>query len=191
MPATSNQDTTELLSKWNQGDQTAYDALVTRVYTDLKRVARKLLSAEGLSSLQPTVLVNEAYLRLVDQQRATIHDRRHFITIAANSMRRVIIDHARSRATHRRGKGYRNVPFDEAWNVPENRESLLLEVEDALSDMAKNSPELVAIVEQKFFVGLPLAEIAELAGVSTMTIRRKWGLAKEALNQALAKGQQR
>lgn len=170
--AMANNDVTELLRKWSIGDQAAYDRLLPMVYDELRRMAGSFL-------------VNELYLRMVDQNRAQWQDRAHFFSVAAKMMRRILVDHARKRTTGKRGSGAEHLPIEDALDVPNESDSALLAVDAALTRFSEIDPERSRIVEMRYFGGMDLAEIADVLQVSRTTVKRHWTVARLWLHREL------
>jgi RNA polymerase sigma factor (TIGR02999 family) len=177
---------TALLLRWRAGDKTALDRLMPLVYADLRRVARARLTSDGDHSLQPTALVHEVYLRLVDLDRMTINDRVHFFAMAARLMRQILVDHARRRKANKRrgggtiaGIGNNSLPA----NVPL---ADVLDLDAALSELASFDERASRVVELRFFAGLNIDETAAAMEVSTATVERDWVLAKAWLLKRLS-----
>jgi RNA polymerase sigma-70 factor (ECF subfamily) len=175
----SSHDLTELLQDWSEGDVAAAERLMPLVYDELRRLARDHLRRERSDhTLQPTALVNEAYLRLVDQSGVSWQNRHHFFGIAARMMRRILVDHARSYAAEKRGGPQRKVSLDDA-NVPTGeRAAELIALDDALSTLTEVFPRKCRVVELRFFGGLSVEETATVLGVSDKTVMREWQSAK-------------
>jgi RNA polymerase sigma factor (TIGR02999 family) len=172
-------DVTQILRNWSEGDEAASDDLMPLVYEELRRLARDYLRRERADhTLQPTALVHEAYLRLVDDKRVTWQDRAHFYGIAARLMRRILVDHARARNTQKRGGLQRKVLLDEATDLSPAGTPDLVALDDALHDFAAIYPRKSKVVELKFFGGLEAAQIANLLQVSEKTVLRDWSFAK-------------
>ena len=172
-------DVTRILREWSGGDETASEQLIPLVYEELRRLARDYLRRERVDhTLQPTALVHEAYLRLVDDKRVTWQDRTHFYGIAARLMRRILVDHARSRNAQKRGGLERKVTLDEATDHAPAGTPDLVALDDALHHLAESYPRQSRVVELKFFGGLEAAQIAELLQVSEKTVLRDWSFAK-------------
>lgn len=175
-------DVTALLLQWSGGDRTALDALFPIVYAELRRMADgRLRNEREAHTLQPTALVHEAYLRLVDQDRTRWNDRAHFFAVAAEIMRRVLVDHARKRAASKRGAGMLAVPLDDILETvaqPEVRDLELLAMDDALTRLAEVDPQQARVVELRFFAGLDVEEVATIIGVSSRTVKREWRAAR-------------
>ena len=183
-------DVTMLLNAWSDGNQNALDELMPVVYQELRKLARSYLRAERPEhTLQPTALVNEAYLRLVDQKNVRWENRRHFFGIAAQLMRRILVDHARKRQSEKRGGGEALIPFEDAKGVPVKAWDLVA-LDDALKDFATIDPRSAKIVELRQFGGLSIDETADVLEISPATVKRDWTLAKAWLRRATLSGQQ-
>lgn len=177
---------TQLLQQWHGGDKEALDKLMPIVVGELRRIARGHFVSEAAShTLQPTALVNEVYLRLVDADRIEWQNRAHFFGISARLMRRVLVDHARSRQTAKRGSGACRTALEVDQLAPASREVDLLALDEALAEMARTNPEGCRIVEMRYFAGLTLSEIAEVQDVSRTTVKRKWIAARLWLHNEL------
>jgi RNA polymerase sigma factor (TIGR02999 family) len=187
--ATSPPPVTELLMAWGQGDESALDRLMPLVQDELHRLARREMRGERPGhTLQTTALVNEAYLRLIDARRVRWQDRAHFFALSARIMRRILVDHARSRNVIKRGAGTRHVSLDEALIVSQERGPDLVALDDALQALAKVDARKSQVVELRFFGGLSVEEAAEALRVSSQTIVRDWHLAKVWLLRELGDG---
>jgi RNA polymerase sigma factor (TIGR02999 family) len=176
---------TALLLKWRAGDKTALDRLMPLVYADLRRVARARLKSDGDHSLQPTALVHEVYLRLVDLDRMTINDRVHFFAMAARLMRQILVDQVRRRKANKRRGGGTIAGIDEnamPANVPL---ADVLDLDAALDELASFDGRASRVVELRFFAGLNIDETAAAMEVSTATVERDWALAKAWLLKRL------
>ena len=185
------QEVTRLLIAWGQGDQAALDELLPLIYQELHRMARRHLGRErGGHTLQTTALVHEAYLRLIDQQEVGWQNRAHFFAIAAQMMRRILVDHARARHYQKRGGGAQRVSFDEALVVSNERAAEVVALDEALTSLAEFDPRKSQMVELRFFGGLSIEETAEVLGVSPGTVMRDWTLAKTWLQRAINKRDQ-
>ena len=171
-------DVTDLLVRWNAGDQAALELLMPVVYGELRQVARRHLRRESSNhTLQTTALVHEVYLRLVDQSRVKWQNRSHFFGLAAQMMRRILVDHARSQLALKRGGRQQHVTVDIVdWSV--ERDGDLVALDDALTNLVRVDPQKSQIVELRFFGGLSIDEIAEHLSLSSRTIAREWRLAK-------------
>ena len=182
-------DVTMLLNAWGDGKQDALDELMPLVYQELRKLARSYLRAERPEhTLQPTALVNEAYLRLVDQKNVRWQNRRHFFGIAAQLMRRILVDHARKRQSEKRGGGQTLILFEDAKGVPAKARDLVA-LDDALNDFATIDPRSAKIVELRQFGGLSIDETAEVLEISPATVKRDWTVAKAWLRRATLSGQ--
>ncbi len=184
--AASPQQVTQLLVAWSGGDQAARDELMPLVYEELRRLAHKCIRRERPGhTLQTSALLNEAYLRLVDQKNIHWQDRAHFFGIAARLMRQVLVDYARKRRYAKRGGDARRVPLDEAMIVSKERAADVVALDDALKSLAEIDPRQSQIVELRFFGGLSIEETAEVLAVSPGTVMRDWTLAKAWLRRAV------
>lgn len=184
--AEAGRSVTQLLAAWSGGDAAALDALMPLVYDELRRVAgRQLASERGSHTLQPTALVNEAFLRLVDQTRASWKDRTHFYSVAAQIMRRILIDHARRRLAGKRGGGAETVSLDGVADWPEPRDLDVILLDEALTELATFDPRQSRVVELRFFAGLSVEETAEALQLSTATVKREWRMARAWLVRQL------
>jgi len=182
----SQRDVTALLGDWSRGDRTALNQLLPLVYAELHRVAARQLRKERADhTLQPTALVHEVFIRLVDQRRVDWQNRAHFFGVAANVMRRILVDHARRHGARKRGEGVRPVPLDEAQDVVASSEMPILALEHALGRLETVDTELARIVELRAFGGLTIEEAAHVLGVSASTAKRDWRTAKAWLNREL------
>jgi RNA polymerase sigma factor (TIGR02999 family) len=182
-------DVTALLLNWSDGDRDAPAKLMPLVYDELRRLARAHLRHERPDhTLQPTALVNEVYLRLIDQQRVNWHNRAQFFGLAAQLMRHVLVDHARSRASGKRGGHVNKLSLDEAWMAPEEVAAELVALDEALVRLAAIDARKSRIVEMRFFGGLSVEETAGAIGVSDKTVMRDWRIAKMWLYRELSGG---
>lgn len=178
---------TELLLAWGSGDRSALDELVPIVHQELRRLARLQMRGERDNhTLQTTALVNEAFLRLVDLRRVQWQDRTHFLALSARLMRRILVDHARSRNYQKRGGGASNVTLDETLLASSERSADLVALDDALADLARVDARKSQVVELRFFGGLSVEETAEALKVSPETVIRDWRLAKVWLLRELS-----
>jgi RNA polymerase sigma factor (TIGR02999 family) len=176
---TSPEVVTRLLLNWSQGDETALDQLMPLVYAELHRLAASYLSRERSNhTLQPTALVNEAYLRLIDQNSVAWQNRAQFFGIAAQMMRRILVNHARDRHADKRGGDAIRLSLDDAISFFEERDVNLVALSDALEQLAKLDLRQSQIVELRFFGGLTIEEVAEHLHASPATIKREWTTAK-------------
>jgi RNA polymerase sigma factor (TIGR02999 family) len=179
-------DVTDLLHAHRGGQPDALERLVPLVYDDLRRVARRQLRRLRIcDTLDTTGLVHEAYLRLVDQTRATWQDRGHFLAVSAVAMRQILIDHARERSRLKRGGDQVRAPLDDAMATVTADAERLLDIDRALARLADTAPRLARVVECRFFGGLTDEETAEALGLSLRTAQREWLKARAWLRQAL------
>jgi len=189
MPTLSQDEVTQLLVDWSHGDKAALDRLVPIVHHELRRLARRHMRGERTGhTLQTTALVNEAYLRLVDCNRMQWQNRAHFFAVAAQLMRRILIDHARSHLYQKRGGGAIKVSLDEASGLAEERAADIVAIDEALKELAAFDARKSEIVELRFFGGLSIEETAEVLAISAPTVQREWRKAKAWLHRAIAKG---
>jgi RNA polymerase sigma factor (TIGR02999 family) len=180
-------DITGLLLQWRGGDETALDQLMTLVYEELRRLARQCMRRERAGhTLQTTALVNEAYLRMVNSSRVEWHDRAHFFAVAAQLMRRVLVDEARKRNYQKRGGEFTRIELDEALMPRQQREFDLLALDQALNRLAEFSPRKCRVVEMRFFGGLSINETGAVLGISADIVKREWRTAKLWLLQELS-----
>jgi RNA polymerase sigma factor (TIGR02999 family) len=178
-PPQQEHEITELLAEWREGNQTALDELYPLVYDELHRLARRYMSRERKGhTLQTTALINEAYVRLVDQRSVQWANRSHFFAISAQIMRRILIDHARRHAYAKRGGGVRPVSLDETATVVDNDLSEFLRLDEALKSLAELDPRRSQVVELKYFGGLNNDEIAGVLKISKNTVIRDWNMAR-------------
>jgi len=178
-------DVTALLSAWCNGDQVVEDKLFPIVYEELRKLARSHLRRERADhTLQPTALVNEAYLRLVDQSRVEWQSRAHFFGIASRMMRRILVDHARARHAERRGGGVANVTLDDLV-TPGSEDVELIALHDALDTLGALDPQAARVIELRYFGGLTIPETAEVLNVSESTVKPEWESARTWLFREL------
>ncbi len=190
MPAHSSarHELTQLLVDWGNGDESAPDKLFPLIYEELKRTARRYLRKETPGhTLQTTALVNEAYLRLIDQTRVHWQNRAHFFAIAAQMMRRILVDHARKRVRLRRGGGMHKISLDGVAVVSDERAAELIALDEALQHLAKVDVRRSQVVELRFFGGLSNAEIAEVLKIAPNTVMRDWNMARAWLYRETCK----
>lgn len=183
---TSDDDVTRLLIEWSAGSEEARDRLLPLVYQELRRIARRQMNRErGTHTLQATALVNEAYLRLIDQSRADWKNRAQFYGVAAGMMRRILIDYARSRGSTKRSAEANKAPLDDAAWLTEERAAELVALDDALSALEKVNPRGCKVVELRYFGGMNNKEAAEVLRISETTVERDWRLARAWLYREL------
>ena len=185
---TSPQGLTQLLIAWGDGDQAAGDQLLPLVYDELHRLAHQYMGRERRGhTLQTSALVNEAFLRLVDQKEVQWKNRAHFLGIAGQMMRRILVDYARNRRYAKRGGGAFQVTLDEELIVSEQRTADVVALDDALQSLAGFDQRKSQIVELRFFGGLSIEETAEVLKISPGTVMRDWTLAKAWLRREISK----
>lgn len=187
MPTASNHDVTRLLSDWSNGDRRALDELLPLVYEELRRLAGAYLRREREAhTLQSTALVHEAFLRMVNQRDVEWHGRAHFFGIAAQMIRRILVDHARAQRTAKRGSGAVMLELDESIAASQQRDLDLIALDDALSRLGAMDRRQGRIVELRFFAGLSVEDTAEVMGISTATVKREWASARAWLFREVA-----
>lgn len=186
MSDSNSHDVTRLLKAWSGGDQQALDQLMPALYAEIRKLAGSYLRRERQDhTLQATALVNEAYMRLVDQRDVQWQNRAHFFGIAAQIMRRILVDHARMQKAEKRGSGQNPIVLDEALEVAADRQLDFVAVDDALTGLAELDPRQAQIVELRFFGGLSIEETAEVTRLSPATIKREWASARAWLRREL------
>jgi RNA polymerase sigma factor (TIGR02999 family) len=187
MTKPSLHEVTQLLQSWSEGNQEALDKLVPLVHAELHRLARHYMSNERPGhTLQTTELVNEAYVRLIDWKNVRWQNRAHFFGVAAQIMRRILVDFARSRASAKKGGGTQYVSLSEAMTISPERGEDLIALDDALESLAELDARKSRIVELRFFGGLSVEETAEVLKISARTVMRDWGLAQAWLYRELS-----
>jgi RNA polymerase sigma factor (TIGR02999 family) len=187
MTAASALDVTKLLRDWTGGDRSALDRLLPVVYEELRRTAAAYMHRERAGhTLQATALINEAYLRVIDINRIEWRDRTHFFALCAQMMRRVLVDHARSRIYLKRGRGVRPVTLDESIVVG-GPTAELIALDDALNALALRDERKARVVELRFFGGLSVEETATVLNVSPQTVSRDWSLSKTWLAREMSR----
>lgn len=180
---------TALLGEWSRGDATALDQLLPLVYAELRRIAaRQIRSERANHTLQPTALVHEVYLRLVDQRQVDWRDRAHFLGVAARVMRRILVDHARRHSAHKRGAGVPCVSIDDAKELVASEDLPILALDEALERLEAFDSDLSRIVELRAFGGMTIEEAAHVLKVSPSTAKRDWRTAKAWLHRELDSG---
>ena len=181
------EEITALLLNWGHGDKAALDRIVPLVYQELRRLAHRQMRRERAGdTLQTTALINEAYLRLVDYERVRPRDRAHFFAIAAQAMRRILIERARGRRSAKRGSGGHKVSLDEVTDVSYERATNLVALDEALTNLAAFDPRKAQVVELKYFGGMTIEETAEVLDISTPTVERDWQLARIWLHREVS-----
>lgn len=185
-------DVTELLARWAHGDRAALDDMMPVVYSELRRIADAYLRRERSGhTLQPTALVHEAWMRLIKQERPSLTHRKHFFALAAQIMRRILVDHARATQAQKRGGDVTKTQLDEvaAASPHDTTETIeLLALDEALSELGRVDARQAQVIEMKYFGGLTLEELADVLGVSAATISRDQRAAEAWLSHALADG---
>ena len=186
-PSTMQEEpVTILLRQFSAGDQQALDRLVPLVYAELRKLAASYLRNERLGhTLQPTALVHEVYVRLVKQDQPDYQSRCHFMGVAAQVMRQILIDHARTRNAAKRGSGAVKVSIEDSGDIPVDRPSMLLAVDDALQELARKDPAKARLIEMRFFGGLTAEESAEATGMPVAEVRRHLRVAQAWLQREL------
>ncbi len=179
---------TPLLLRWSQGDEVALDLLLPIVYQELHQLAQSYLRRERADhTLQPTALINEAYLRLVKQDAAGWQSRSHFFGVAARLMRQILVEHARTHGAAKRGSGETELPLEEAWIYSGEKAAELVALDDALTAMAAFDERKVRIIELRYFGGMSVEETAEALGLSIATIGHETRLARAWLHRELSR----
>ncbi|GAC1537972.1 MAG: sigma-70 family RNA polymerase sigma factor [Myxococcales bacterium] len=179
---------TGLLAAWNNGERQAFAELVPLVYDDLRRIAQRCLRQERQAlTLSPTALVHEAYVRLIDKDQVGWRDRTHFFAVAAQTMRRILVEHARRRRAARRGGADLSLPIDETVASDDRRDVDLIWLDHALKGLAALDAKQGQIVELRYFDGLTIKETAEALAVSVSTVKREWNLARSWLYRELSR----
>jgi RNA polymerase sigma factor (TIGR02999 family) len=181
-------DATDLLLAWSNGDDSAFDQLVPLVYQELRALAQRYMRHERPDhTLQTTALVNEAYVRLIDVNRIQWQNRAHFLAVAAQTMRRILVEFARHRRRQKRGGDFVRVTIDDAIEIAQDKEADLVALSDALSALATLDPRMSQAVELRFFGGLTVQETADVLKVSPETVMRDWKTAKAWLLRELSR----
>ena len=187
MDEPANGEITELLLALSGGESSALDKLIPLVYAELRRLAHRYMWHERADhTLQTSELINEAYLRLVDGGRVNWQDRAHFLAVAAQAMRRVLVEYARSRGSQRRGAGVRRLPLSAALNVHMRQSPDLIKLDGALTALAEEHPRRAQVIELRFFGGLSVEETAAVLVVSKDTVLRDWRLARVWLHRTMS-----
>jgi RNA polymerase sigma factor (TIGR02999 family) len=180
------QEVTRLLDAWSQGDRAALEALTRLVYDELHRLAHHYMHRQrGDHTLQTTALVNEAYLRLANREQPNFANRSHFMAVAATAMRQILVDHAKASRRQKRGDGARGVTLDEVALVSPEPMGEIVDLDEALEKLATLDSRKARVVELSYFGGLKQEEIADVLGVSSVTVRRDWVFARAWLYSEL------
>jgi RNA polymerase sigma factor (TIGR02999 family) len=187
MATLSQKDITGLLLDWGSGDRAALDKLIPLVYKELRRVAHQYMRRERAeNTLQTSALINEAYIKLVDYKRMRWQDRAHFFAVAAQVMRRILVERARGRGRLKRGGAAQRVSLGEAAGQADGRAATIIALDNALTDLCAIAPRKAQVVELRYFGGLNIDETAEVLGVSSPTVQREWRAAKAWLYRAIS-----
>ena len=178
-----------MLHEWSDGDRAALEELMPLVYDELRKQARRYLRRERPNhTLQTTALIHEAYLKLIDQKSVSWESRTHFYAVAANLMRRILVDHARTKHRAKRGGANENLPLDEAHLIITDEKTVdLIALDEALNRLAENDEQQARIVELRYFSGLTLEETADVLKVSRTTVAMDWQMAKAWLHRELTR----
>ena len=175
----STQGVTELLVKLSEGRRDVVDELLPIIYDELKRIAANYLRRERPDhTLQPTALVNEAYMKMIDITQVSWQNKAHFLGVAANQMRRILVDHARQHNAQKRGGEFHILTLNEEIDASDEQRSDLIALDDALTELARMDETKARIVELRYFGGLTMEEVAEVLDVSVITVKRHWKMAK-------------
>lgn len=189
IPTPQANEITQLLSAWGNGDQSALEKLTPLVYQELHKLAQSYLRRERPGhSLQPTALINEAYLRLVKQDLPEWQSRRHFYGVAARLMRQILVERARTQVAVKRGGGETELSLEEAWVYSDEKAAELVALDDALTALAKFDERKVRIIELRYFGGMSLEETATVLNLSTATINNETRVARAWLHRELSRG---
>lgn len=179
-------DITALLGEWQGGSEAALNALTPLVYKELRRLAQSYLNRERPGhTLQGTALVHEAYLRLIDQKQVQWRDRNHFFALSAELIRRILVDHARSKLAQKRGGDQVKLSLEEGMEAPAAGDVDLIALDDALQLLARTDPQQSRIVELRYFAGLKIEETADVLNISPATVKRDWVVAKAFLKREM------
>jgi RNA polymerase sigma-70 factor (ECF subfamily) len=175
-------EVTRLLAAWSSGDQSALNQMMPLVYAELHRIARRAWSQNPRNNtLQPTALINEAYLKLANAENASFQDRCHFFAVASKAMRQILVNHAKSRLSGKRGGGLTKVSLDDAQPAVHQEAAEIVALHEALEALHTVDPRKSMVVEMRYFGGLSVEETAEALGVSVVTVNRDWRLARSWL----------
>jgi RNA polymerase sigma factor (TIGR02999 family) len=186
---TKTESVTRLLIELSRGNSAAVDALLPLIYDELRSIAAKYLRRERPDhTLQPTALVHEAYLRLVDQRRVNWQSRAHFFGVTAQMMRRILVDHARAHKAGKRGHDFQKISVDENIDQAVERSRELIALDEALRQLAEIDEQKSRIIELRYFGGLSIEETAEVLGVAPVTVKRHWRMAKAWLSRRMKVG---
>lgn len=184
---TTPEQVTQLLRDWKDGNRNAVDFLTPLVYDELRKIAKRYLADErSAATLQPTVLVHEAYLRLVGQNLPDLESRSHFFAISARLMRQILVDHARQHRSGKRGGGAAQIPLEDVVSFVPEKASDTLALDDALKALEKNDPRKCKVIELRFFGGLNADETAQALGISVATVGREQRMAEAWLYREMS-----
>jgi RNA polymerase sigma factor (TIGR02999 family) len=184
----SKEDVTGLLVDWSNGDRVALERLMPLIYDELRRMAARYLKSERPNhTIQTTALVHEAYLRLIDQRNVRWQNRAHFFGVAAQMMRRILVNYARDQHAEKRGGKMHKLSLDEAMTLAESKNMELIALDDALNRLAETDPRKCQLVELRFFSGLTIEEASSVLGVSLATAKRDWLMARAWLYREINK----
>lgn len=182
----SENEVSQLLAQWSDGDKNALEELFSLVTQELRQIAHAHMRKEGINhTLQTTALINEAYLKLVDQKNVQWQNRSHFFAIASKVMRRILLDYAKTRLRDKRGGGAIHVELEDAYNISVEKSKELIALDDALNRLAEVDPQKSQIVEMRHFGGMSVEETAEVLGIAPITVMRHWNLAKAWLRREI------
>ena len=182
------QGVTEMLIKLSEGKRGVVDELLPIIYDELKRIAANYLRRERPDhTLQPTALVNEAYMKMIDITQVSWQNKAHFLGVAANQMRRILVDHARQHNAQKRGGEFHILTLNEEIDASDEQRSDLIALDDALTELSRMDETKARIVELRYFGGLTMEEVAEVLDVSVITVKRHWKMAKAWLNGELTR----
>ena len=181
-------EVTTLLAAWGKGDPNALNQLMPLVYTELYRIARRVWNQHQKNqTLQPTALINEAYLKLAGAESATFQDRCHFFAVASTAMRQILVNHAKARLSEKRGGGRVDIPLDEVQRAVNQEAEEIVALHEALEALQTVDPRKSKVVEMRYFGGLSIEETAEALGVSVGTVNRDWRLARSWLIREMSR----
>lgn len=182
----NRQEISVILKDWSGGNKASADILLSLVYDELRKIAAQYLRKERSGhTLQPTALVHEAYMKLVDISDINWQDRAHFFAVSANVMRHILVDHARAKLAEKRGGDAERIALDDAISLSNEPDVDVLAVDEALKELAEFDEQQARIVELRFFGGLTIEETAHVAGISPATVKREWAMAKAWLHRKL------
>ena len=181
-------EVTRLLAAWGKGDPSALDQLIPMVYAELYRIARRVWNRHQLeNTLQPTELINEAYLKFANAEISSYQDRCHFFAVACTAMRQILVNHAKSRLAAKRGEGRERIPLDEVERAADQESVEIVSLHEALEALQAIDPRKSKVVEMRYFGGLSVEETAEALGLSIGTVNRDWSLAKSWLIREMSR----